>query len=234
MNELEQALRSASLPPGDPGAAAAAGRLLARAEDEGLVEVAYGSVESPFGDLLAAVTPRGLLRLSYDPRRNDAVLEQIAAKVSPRILEAPARLDPVRRELDEYFDGRRQRFELKLDWRLTRGFFQKILRETARVRFGELATYKQMAEAAGSPRAVRAAGNALGSNPIPIVVPCHRIVRTGGKMGGYGGELGPYIAGSDIKRRLLELEGALDERGRPLTPSARGGAPARRSTSRRG
>ncbi len=215
MNELQQAL-------------------VERAEEEGLLEVAYGSVESPFGDLLAAITPHGLLRLSYDPGRNDAVLDQIAAKVSPRILEAPARLDPVRRQLDEYFEGDRQRFELKLDWRLTRGFFQKILRETARVRFGELATYKQMAEAAGSPRAVRAAGNALGSNPIPIVVPCHRIVRTGGKMGGYGGELGPYIAGSEIKRRLLELEGALDESGRPLPPPDRAGGPAPRSTSRRG
>ena len=215
MNKLEQELRSASLPPGDAGAAAAAGRLVARAEDEGLLEVAYGAVESPFGDLLAAVTPRGLLRLSYDPRRNDAVLEQIAERVSPRMLEAPTRLDSVRRQLDEYFEGQRQKFELKLDWRLTRGFFQKILRETARVRFGELATYKQMAEAAGSPRAVRAAGNALGSNPIPIVVPCHRIVRTGGKLGGYGGGLGPYIGGPEIKQRLLELEGALDEEGRP-------------------
>jgi len=215
MNELEKALRSASLPRGDAGAAAASGQFLARAEDEGLLEVAYGTVESPFGDLLAAVTPRGLLRLSYDPSRNDAVLADIATKVSPRVLEAPARLDPVRHELDEYFEGRRRRFELKLDWRLTRGFFQKILRETARVGFGELATYKQMAEAAGSPRAVRAAGNALGSNPIPIVVPCHRIVRTGGKMGGYGGELGPYIGGPGIKQRLLELEGALDEHGRP-------------------
>ena len=215
MNELEQALRGASLPRGDAGAAAAAGRLVARAEDEGLLEVAYGSVESPFGDLLAAVTPRGLLRLSYDPRRNDAVLEEISAKVSPRVLEAPARIDPVRRELDEYFEGQRRKFELKLDWRLTRGFFQKILRETARVPFGRVATYKEMAEAAGSPRAMRAAGNALGSNPIPIVVPCHRIVRTGGKLGGYGGTLGPYIAGPDVKRRLLELEGALDEAGRP-------------------
>ena len=219
MNELEQALRSASLPAGDAGAAAAAGKLLARAEDEGLLEVAYSSVESPFGDLLAAVTPRGLLRLSYDPRRNDAVLQQIAEKVSPRMLESSRRLDPVRRQLDEYFEGRRRKFDLALDWRLTRGFSQKILRATARLDFGELATYKQVAEAAGSPRAVRAAGNALGSNPIPIVVPCHRIVRTGGKMGGYGGSIGPYLAGSEVKRRLLELEGALDESGRPLPPS---------------
>ena len=234
MNELEKALRSASLPPGDAGAAVATGKLLARAEDEGLLEVAYGSVESPFGDLLAAVTPRGLLRISYDPRRNDEVLEQIAEKVSPRMLEAPARLDPVRRQLDQYFDGKRHTFDLELDWRLSRGFSQKILRQTARVPFGEVATYKQMAEAAGSPRAVRAAGNALGSNPIPIVVPCHRVVRTGGKMGGYGGSLGPYLAGSEVKRRLLELEGALDESGRPLPPSGPEAGPGRRSTSRRG
>jgi methylated-DNA-[protein]-cysteine S-methyltransferase len=219
MNDLEQALTKAKLPAGDAGAAAAAGRFIARAEDEGLLEVAYGSVESPFGDLLAAATPRGLLRLSYDPSRNEAVLADIAAKVSPRVLEAPARLDPVRRQLDEYFAGRRRRFELKVDWSLTRGFFQKILRETARLDYGQLATYKQMAEAAGSPRATRAAGNALGSNPIPIVVPCHRIVRTGGKLGGYGGELGPYIGGPGIKQHLLELEGALDEDGRPRLPA---------------
>jgi methylated-DNA-[protein]-cysteine S-methyltransferase len=215
MNELEQALRSTALPAGDAGAAAAAGRFLARAEDEGLVEVAYASIDSPFGALLAATTPRGLLRLSYDPSRNDAVLEQISERVSPRMLEAPDRLDPVRRQLEEYFEGRRQRFDLQLDWSLTRGFFQKILRETARLDYGQLATYKQMAEAAGSPRATRAAGNALGSNPIPIVVPCHRIVRTGGAVGGYGGSLGPYIGGPGIKQRLLELEGALDEKGRP-------------------
>ncbi|MEA2386927.1 MAG: methylated-DNA-[protein]-cysteine S-methyltransferase [Thermoleophilaceae bacterium] len=215
MNELEQALRSGSLPAGDAGAAAAAGRLIARAEEEGLLEVAYGSVDSPFGELFAAATPRGLLRLSYDTTRNDGLLAEIAEKVSPRVLEAPARLDPVRRQLAEYFDGRRRRFDLKLDWSLTRGFFQKVLRETARLGYGELATYRQMAEAAGSPRATRAAGNALGSNPIPIVVPCHRIIRTGGKMGGYGGSLGPYIGGPGIKQRLLELEGALDEQGRP-------------------
>ena len=212
MNELERELKRAALPGAGPDAAE---RFLDRAREEGLVDVAYGSVESPFGELLAAVTPRGLVRLSYDPSRNDAVLADIAAKVSPRVLEDRARVDPVRRELDEYFEGRRRRFEFDVDWSLTRGFFQRILRATARLGYGELATYKQMAEAAGSPRAVRAAGNALGSNPVPIVVPCHRIVRTGGKVGGYGGSLGPYIGGSEIKQRLLELEGALDEDGRP-------------------
>lgn len=218
MKDLKQALRSTALPTGDAGAAAAAGRFLARAEDEGLLDVAYSSIDSPFGELLAAVTPRGLLRLSYDPSRNDEVLQTISERVSPRILEDRARLDPVRRELEEYFEGTRRQFDLELDWSLTRGFFQRILRETARLGYGQLATYKQMAEAAGSPRAVRAAGNALGSNPIPIVVPCHRIVRTGGKVGGYGGSLGPYIGGPGIKERLLELEGALDESGRPRLP----------------
>ena len=215
MSDLERALKTTALPPGDAGAQAASGRFLARAEEEGLLDVAYGSVDSPVGELLAAVTPRGLLRLSYDPSRNDAVLEQISERVSPRVLEDPARLDEVRRELDEYFEGRRRHFELPLDWSLTKGFVQKILRATARLDYGELATYKQMAEAAGSPRATRAAGNALGSNPIPIVVPCHRIVRTGGKVGGYGGSLGPYIGGPGIKERLLKLEGALDEQGQP-------------------
>ena len=215
MNKLEKALKTAGLPPGDAGAAAAAGRFLARAEDEGLVEVAYGSIDSPVGKLLTAVTPRGLLRVSYDSYDPDAVLQEISEKVSPRVLEDVARLDPVRRQLDEYFEGSRRDFELKVDWSLTRGFFQKILRETARLGYGQLATYKQMAEAAGSPRATRAAGNALRSNPIPIVVPCHRIVRTGGNLGGYSGELGPYAGGPQIKERLLKLEGALDESGRP-------------------
>jgi methylated-DNA-[protein]-cysteine S-methyltransferase len=202
MNELERALRSASLPPGDAGAAAATGKLLARAEDEGLLEVAYGSVESPFGDLLAAVTRRGLLRLSYDPRRNDAVLQQIAEKVSPRMLEVPARLDPVRRELDEYFEGRRQEFETPIDWSYLAGFTREVLRATAAIGFGEVSTYAGVAEAAGSPRAVRAAGNALGANPMPVIVPCHRVLRTGGALGGYTG-------GIERKEFLLRLEGRL-------------------------
>ncbi len=178
----------------------------------GLVDVAYDVADTPLGQLLVASTDRGLCRIAFDP---DEDLETLGEAFGRRVLRVPRRLDPVRRQLEEYFEGDRTKFELKLDWRLTRGFFQKILRETARVGYGELATYKQMAEAAGSPRAVRAAGNALGSNPIPIVVPCHRVVRTGGKLGGYGGELGPYIGGPGVKQRLLELEGALDEEGRP-------------------
>jgi methylated-DNA-[protein]-cysteine S-methyltransferase len=186
-----------------------------RALDAGLADVAYGSMDSPVGELLVAVTDRGLVRVAFADEPDGEVLAELAARVSPRVLRLPARTDAARRELDEYFAGERRRFDLRLDWSLVRGFAQGVLRATARVPFGEVTTYRQMAEAAGSPRASRAAGNALGSNPIPIVVPCHRIVRTGGKMGGYGGTLGPYIAGPEIKQRLLELEGALDEHGEP-------------------
>lgn len=214
MNDLERALRTAPSPAAD-ALSTADERLARRAEAEGLLDVAYTELDSPFGPLLAAVTPRGLVRISYDSGSRDAVLGDLAARLSPRVLEAPARLDTPRRQLDEYFAGRRTTFDLALDWSLSRGFFQRILRATARLGYGELSTYKRLAEAAGSPRAVRAAGNALGSNPIPIVVPCHRVVRTGGRIGGYGGTLGPYIGGAEIKLRLLELEGALDEAGRP-------------------
>jgi methylated-DNA-[protein]-cysteine S-methyltransferase len=208
MTKLEHALKTASLPPGDAGSDAAVGLLLARAEEQGLIDVAFTSIDSPFGELLAAATPQGLVRIAYDMTPKETVLEELAATVSPRVLEAAGRLDPVKRQLDEYFGGRRKKFELKLDWRLTRGFTQRILRETAKLGYGEVSTYKGMAEAAGSPRAVRAAGNALGSNPIPIVVPCHRIVRSGGSLGGYAG-----LMDTDIKRRLLELEGALGPEG---------------------
>ncbi|HWC33089.1 MAG TPA: methylated-DNA--[protein]-cysteine S-methyltransferase, partial [Actinomycetota bacterium] len=182
------------------GARVAAERFVARALDEGLVDVAYAEVDSPLGRLVAAVTPRGLVRLSYADERADDVLQELSSRLSPRVLEAPGRLDAVRRELDEYFDGRRRSFALPLDWRLTRGFGRRILRATARIPYGELATYRRVARTAGNERAVRAAGNALGANPIPIVVPCHRVIRTGGALGGYTG-------GLDRKRFLLELEG---------------------------
>jgi methylated-DNA-[protein]-cysteine S-methyltransferase len=128
------------------------------------------------------------------------VLDDLAARLSPRVLESPARLDAARRELDEYFDGKRQAFDLPLDWSLTRGFSGRVLRATARIGFGEISTYAEVASRAGSPRAVRAAGNALGSNPMPVVVPCHRVLRTGGALGGYTG-------GLERKQFLLGLEG---------------------------
>jgi methylated-DNA-[protein]-cysteine S-methyltransferase len=178
-------------------------RLAARANEEGLVDVAYATVDTPLGPGLMAATRKGLVRVALPNQRVEEVLDRLAREVSPRVLEFPARLDEARRELEEYFEGKRDRFELPLDWRLSHpGFYRRVLRATARVPFGEVITYGEAAQRAGSPRAVRAAGSALGSNPIPIVVPCHRVVQAGGKIGNYGG-------GPEMKRFLLQLEGAL-------------------------
>ena len=178
-------------------------RLAERAAAEDLIDVAYATVDSPLGPLVVASTPRGLVRLAYAGFRPDAdVLGELARKVSPRILEAPARLDGVRRELDEYFEGRRSHFEVPIDWSLTHGFTSRVLQATARIGFGHTSTYAEVAGRAGSPRAVRAAGNALGANPLPVVVPCHRVLRTGGALGGYTG-------GLERKEFLLRIEGVL-------------------------
>ena len=175
-----------------------------RALAEGLVDVAYCEVGSPLGTLVAAGTERGLLRLAYEDFNGglDRVLEHLAVRVSPRIVEAPARLDAVRRELDEYFAGRRRDFGVPIDWSLTSGFTRRVLEATARIPFGATGSYAGVAAEAGSPRATRAAGNALGSNPLPIVVPCHRVLRSGGRLGGYTG-------GVEKKEHLLRLEGVL-------------------------
>ncbi|MBI4260456.1 MAG: methylated-DNA--[protein]-cysteine S-methyltransferase [Actinobacteria bacterium] len=178
----------------------AAARFVERARGAGLIDVAYAFVPSPFGDLLVATSRRGLVRIDYPGPDPDRAIEELATELSPRVLESPGSLDPVRRELDEYFAGRRQAFDVPVDLSLVRGFTRRVLRATARIPFGELATYRDVATRAGSPAAVRAAGNALGSNPIPIVVPCHRVVRTGGGLGGYTG-------GLERKEFLLELEG---------------------------
>lgn len=177
-------------------------RIGERAEAEGILDLAYCEIDSPLGTLLAVATPDGLVKLGYPNVPADAQLEELSTKISPRLLESPARLEPVQRELDEYFGGQRQDFEIEIDWQLTAGFIQKVLRETARIPFGETRSYAEMATSAGSPRAFRAAGSALGANPIPIVVPCHRVLRSGGGLGGYGG-------GLDVKRTLLQLEGVL-------------------------
>ena len=178
-------------------------RLAARANEEGLVDIAYATVDTPLGTGLVAATPKGLVRVALPNERVEGVLARLAKDVSPRVLEFPARLDEARRELDEYFEGKRDRFELPLDWRLSHpGFYRRVLRATARVPFGDVITYGEAAQRAGNPRAFRAAGTALGSNPIPIVVPCHRVIRAGGEIGNYGG-------GPKMKRFLLQLEGAL-------------------------
>ena len=198
MRDVERALRAArsrGLPPG------AIDRLVERALDEVGGVVAYAEVESPFGPLLVAATDRGLVRLAY-PGEED-VAQELADRLTPRLLEAPGRLEGVRRELGEYFEGRRRAFDVPVDWTLVRGAFaRRVLRATARIPFGATRTYTEVARRAGSPRASRAAGNALGSNPIPIVVPCHRVIHAGGGLGGYTG-------GLDRKERLLRIEGAL-------------------------
>jgi methylated-DNA-[protein]-cysteine S-methyltransferase len=194
---MSNALRRAAdhLPAGplpDIAAAAAAAALL---------DVAYATLDSPVGTLLLASTPSGLVRLAYlDHSDEDAVLAELAARVSPRMLAAPRKLDEPRRELEEYFAGRRRRFELQIDWSLTRGFGRRVLEATAGIPYGSVSTYKQIAAEAGSPRGSRAAGNALGSNPLPIVVPCHRVLHSGGGLGGYTGGIGR-------KRLLLGVEG---------------------------
>jgi methylated-DNA-[protein]-cysteine S-methyltransferase len=203
-DDLQRAL-ARTAPISDPGDAAAAARRTAeRAAEAGTADVSYALEPSPLGDLLVAATPRGLVSLNYEDGRLDALLERLAEGVSPRVVEAPTQLDDVRRELDEYFAGARRRFEAPLDWRLTQRFTRRVLQATARIPYGDAATYRDVAAKAGSERAVRAAGNALGANPMPIVVPCHRVLRTGGGLGGYTG-------GVERKRFLLELEGSLPD-----------------------
>lgn len=173
-----------------------------RAHDEGLVDVAYASIDSPFGTFVAAATNTGLVKLALAPIRVDDVVADLARRLSPRVLEAPARLDTVRRELDEYFAGRRWAFDITVDWSLVSGFSKKILEATARIPYGDVSSYGTLAAEAGSPRAARAAGNALHNNPVPIIIPCHRVLHTGGGLGGYGG-------GLPMKEALLRMEGAL-------------------------
>jgi methylated-DNA-[protein]-cysteine S-methyltransferase len=182
---------------------ALAASLIDAATDRGLLDVAYGFADSPFGPLLVALTRRGLVQVRYPGGSLDEELQELAARLSPRILESPKATEPVRRELDEYFAGRRTSFDVPVDLALTHGFTRKVLSATARIPFGSVITYREVAGRAGNPRASRAAGNALGSNPIPIVVPCHRVVHTGGGLGGYTG-------GIDRKIALLRLEGVLD------------------------
>jgi methylated-DNA-[protein]-cysteine S-methyltransferase len=186
----------------DPAdAAAAAARFAATAP----ADVSYALVDSPVGTLVAATTGRGLACLSYSDHDGgvDAVLDRLAAKLSPRILEAPARLDAVRRELDEYFEHRRRDFDLPIDLSLASPFGRRVLQATSAIPFGEVSTYARVAAQAGNAKATRAAGNALGANPLPIVVPCHRVLHTGGKG------IGNYTGGVHRKEALLRLEGVL-------------------------
>ncbi len=203
LKDLERSLRESARTSEDD-VARATGRLLERADDAGLVEVAYSTVDTPLGEILVAGTDRGLVRVALPRESFDEVVDELAARISPRVVELPRRVDEARRELDQYFSGARREFELPLDMRLITGPFTcRLLEQMTTVPFGVAITYSEAAERAGSPRGSRAAGNALGSNPIPVVIPCHRVVRTGGAIGGYGG-------GPEMKRYLLRHEGWLD------------------------
>jgi methylated-DNA-[protein]-cysteine S-methyltransferase len=181
--------------------------LTRRASAAGLIDVAVGSVDSPVGALLVAVTRGGVLRVAFPDEPPDAVLQELADAVSPRVLEDPRRLERLRRELDEYFEGRRRRFTARIDWTLIpAGFSRRVLEETARIPYGSVSTYGEVANRAGSRRAARAAGNALHDNPVPVIVPCHRVVPSSGGIGQYGGS-------EWRKEHLLRLEGWLAPRG---------------------
>lgn len=194
--------RLASRADGARGATAARSAFVDAALADGAVDVAVGAVESPVGRLYVAVTPKGVARVSFAEEEREEVLAELADRLSPRILESARATDEVRRELEQYFDGRRTRFEVPVDRRLIRGIARDVLRATSRIPFGRTSTYSAIAETIGRPRAARAVGNALGSNPIPIVIPCHRVLRSGGALGGYGG-------GIERKQLLLGLEHAL-------------------------
>jgi methylated-DNA-[protein]-cysteine S-methyltransferase len=203
MRSMEQALGRAARANVSEAAVRASNGLGERAAHEQLLDVAYTTLDSPVGPVLVAATRRGIVRISFGAVYDEeAVLADLCDRVSPRIVELPSYFDALRRELEEYFHGRRTRFDLPVDWRLTGGFGRRVLEHTARIPYGEVSTYKEIAAAAGSARGARAAGNALGSNPIPIVVPCHRVLHSGGGLGGYGG-------GLDRKEFLLKLEGAI-------------------------
>ena len=177
-------------------------RLVAAAQAAGILDVAYRDIDTPVGPLLLAATGQGLVRVAYAAEGHDAVLAQLAARVSPRVLAAPGRLDEAAREIEEYFAGRRTHFDLPLDLRLSSGFRRDVLNHLPGISYGSTASYAALAAAAGNPKAVRAVGTACATNPLPVVLPCHRVVRSDGSIGRYAG-------GPDAKRILLTLEGAV-------------------------
>ena len=176
-------------------------RLATAAQADGILDVAYRTVDSPVGSLLLAATEAGLVRVAYAIENHDAVLQTLSDRISPRVLNAPARLDAVARELDEYFGGQRHGFDVPLDWRLSAGFRSAVLHRLPEIGYGHTASYAAVARLAGNPGAVRAVGTACATNPLPVVVPCHRVVRSDGGMGG-------YLGGTEAKRTLLTLEAA--------------------------
>lgn len=174
-------------------------RLVAAASQGAILDVSYRVVDSPLGGLLLAATPAGLVRVAFEREGHDEVLEDLATRVSPRVLRATGRLDAAARELGEYFERRRTTFDLPLDLQLSSGFRRRVLGHLCGIAYGTTATYAAVAAAVGSPRAVRAVGTACATNPVPVVVPCHRVVRSDGSTGAYGG-------GTEVKQMLLRME----------------------------
>jgi methylated-DNA-[protein]-cysteine S-methyltransferase len=174
-------------------------RLVERAERERLLDVSYRTVDSPFGPLLLAATTKGLIRVAFDREGHDAVLARLAAEVSPRILHAARPLENAAAQFDEYFSGRRRGFDMPIDLRLANGFRRTVLRCLRRIAYGHTESYATVAEAAGKPNAARAVGSACSHNPLPIVVPCHRVVRS-------DGSIGEYLGGTEVKCALLTME----------------------------
>jgi methylated-DNA-[protein]-cysteine S-methyltransferase len=177
------------------------GLLVTAAQAAGILDIAYHTIDSPVGPLLLAATGSGLVRIAYASEGHDAVLQTLGDRISPRILHAPARLDFAARQMDEYFEGRLRRFDVPLDWQLSKGFRQAVLRHLPEIGYGHTASYAAVARLAGNPTAVRAVASACATNPLPVVVPCHRVVRSDGSMGG-------YLGGTEAKRTLLTLESA--------------------------
>jgi methylated-DNA-[protein]-cysteine S-methyltransferase len=176
-------------------------RLADGAAAQGILDVAYRTLDTPVGTLLLAATQTGLIRVAYQSEDHEEVLATLAARISPRILHAPRRLDAAARELEEYFAGRRRGFDLTLDFSLSTGFRRLVLDHLSEIAYGHTASYAAVAAAAGNPRAVRAAATACATNPLPVVVPCHRVVRSDGSVGG-------YVGGPAAKQTLLRLEAA--------------------------
>ena len=206
MNELERLLAGSRNPadpadPADPAVERLRAELNRRAEERELLDVAYRTVDTPVGTLLLAATPAGLVRVAYDREDHDAVLAALAERISPRILLAPGRLDDAARQLDDYFAHRRHAFQLPVDLRLARGFRRTVLERLPHVGYGHTVSYAELAADVGNPGAVRAVGTACATNPLPLVIPCHRVVRSDGTPGA-------YIGGADVKRTLLRLEHA--------------------------
>jgi methylated-DNA-[protein]-cysteine S-methyltransferase len=200
VNELEHLL-AGSTDRTDPAVERLRAQLTRRAQEHNLLDVAYRTVDLPVGPLLLAATPVGLVRVAYSREHHDDVLAALARQISPRILLAPSRLDDAARQLDDYFAHRRHDFDLPLDLRLARGFRRAVLEHLPEVGYGRTVSYAQLAAEVGNPRAVRAVGTACATNPLPLVIPCHRVVRSDGTPG-------EYVGGAEIKRRLLDLEGS--------------------------